>query len=433
MTTTAPLTRADRRNVALAAGSGLVDPLAGFLDLDGIRSTVAELFEAFAPLGRARHTVAVKACGLAPVLRFLSDLDLDAEVASPGETAVAEAAGVRGPRLVLDSPAKSTAELSHAVAEAIAINVDNFAELTRLDQLIGASGSVIGLRINPQVGGGRIGDTSTATGSSKFGIPLRDNRARIVEAVVRRPWLTRLHVHVGSQGCPLELMAEGVAAVHGLAEEINAKLGHRRITSIDIGGGLPVDFTSDDTGPTYADYVAILRERVPGLEKYDLVTEFGRSLLAKNGFFASTVEHTKIAAGRHIAVTHAGANIAARTVLQPSDWPLRILAFDRAGTPKSGAPVPQDIAGPLCFAGDLLARERPLPLLEPGDLVVACDTGAYYFGAHYAYNTLPRPAVYAFEIGERGQVRFTPVRRAQSMAELVADAGAEFVGALPAR
>ncbi|WP_206789866.1 diaminopimelate decarboxylase [Amycolatopsis sp. MtRt-6] len=438
-TTSAPLTRTDRKLLALAAAAdrGLAGPLAGFVDLAAVREAVEDLTTAFAPLGRVQHTVAAKACGLAPLLRFLGELGIDAEVASPGETAVAEAAGLRGPRLVLDSPAKTTAELAHALAEGTAINADNFQELARLDALTGATPprSVLGLRINPQVGAGRIGDTSTATAASKFGIPLTDNgnRALLREAFRRRPWLTRLHVHVGSQGCPPELMADGVAAVHELAEEINAEAGYRQVTSLDLGGGLPVDFTSDEPGPTYAGYVTTLLNRVPALAggQYTFVTEFGRSLLAKSGFLVSTVEYTKIAGGRHIAVTHAGGQVAARTVLQPAHWPLRVGAFDAAGTPKTGPEVPQDIAGPLCFAGDLLARERPLPLLEPGDLVVAHDTGAYYFGAHYAYNTLPRPAVHGFTVSPNGDVEFTPLRRAQTLAELVADAGGEFLGALP--
>ncbi len=439
-TTSAPLTRTDRRLLALTAAAErrLVDPLAGFVDLAGVREAVEDLTKAFAPLGRVQHTVAAKACGLAPLLRFLGGLGVDAEVASPGETAVAEAAGLRGPRLVLDSPAKTTGELVHALAEGTAVNADNFQELARLDRLIGATPprSVLGLRINPQVGAGRIGDTSTATTTSKFGIPLRDNgnRALLREAFARRPWLSRLHVHVGSQGCPPELMADGVAAVHALAEEINAEAGYRQVTSLDLGGGLPVDFGSDDPGPTYAGYVAALLARVPSLAdgRYAFVTEFGRSLLAKSGFLVSTVEYTKVAGGRPIAVTHAGAQVAARTVLQPAHWPLRIGAFDAAGTPKTGPEVPQDIAGPLCFAGDLLAADRPLPLLEPGDLVVAHDTGAYYFGAHYAYNTLPRPAVHGFTVPSRGEpVEFTTLRRAQTLAELVADAGGDFLGALP--
>lgn len=429
------MNRTDRKLLALAAAAdrNLLDPLAGFVDLAGIREAVEDLTKAFAPLGRVQHTVAAKACGLAPVLRYLADLGVDAEVASPGETAVAEAAGVRGPRLVLDSPAKTTAELAHALAEGTAVNADNFQELARLDALVGETPrSVLGLRINPQVGAGRIGDTSTATSTSKFGIPLRDNRSRIIEAFARRPWLTRLHVHVGSQGCPPELMADGVAAVHDLAEVINTR--RPQVTSLDLGGGLPVNFASEDPGPTYAGYVATLLAKVPALADghYGFVTEFGRSLLAKNGFLVSTVEYTKVAGGRPIAVTHAGAQVAARTVLQPEHWPLRLTALDAKGRPKTGPDVPQDIAGPLCFAGDLLAKERPLPLLEPGDLVVAHDTGAYYFGAHYAYNTLPRPAVHGFTVSARGHVEFTPIRRAQTIAELVADAGAEYLGALPA-
>ncbi|WP_370963714.1 diaminopimelate decarboxylase [Amycolatopsis sp. cg9] len=429
------MNRTERKLRALAAGHDLVDPVAGFVDLAGIREAVEDLTKAFAPLGRVQHTVAVKACGLAPLLHYLGDLGVDAEVASPGETAVAEAAGVRGPRLVLDSPAKTTAELAHALAEGTAINADNFQELARLDDLVGtAPRSVLGVRINPQVGAGSIGDTSTATTTSKFGVPLRDDRDLLKAAFARRPWLTRLHVHVGSQGCPPELMADGVAAVHGLAEEINAEAGYRQVTSIDLGGGLPVNFESDEHGPTYSDYVATLLAKTPALAggRYGFVTEFGRSLLAKNGFLATTVEYTKVAGGRPIAVTHAGAQVAARTVLQPEHWPLRLTALHADGTPKTGPGVPQDIAGPLCFAGDLLARERPLPLLDPGDLVVAHDTGAYYFGAHYAYNTLPRPAVHGFTVSERGEVRFTPIRRAQTLAELVADAGGEYAGSLPA-
>ncbi|GAB3166990.1 diaminopimelate decarboxylase [Amycolatopsis stemonae] len=431
------MNRTDRKLRALSAAAdrNLLDPMAGFVDLAGLREAVEDLTKAFAPLGRVQHTVAAKACGLAPVLRFLGDLGIDAEVASPGETAVAEAAGLRGARLVLDSPAKTAAELEHALAEGTAVNADNFQELDRLDALVGEHPrSVLGLRINPQIGAGRIGDTSTATTTSKFGVPLRDNRNRVIEAVTRRPWLTRLHVHVGSQGCPPELMAEGVAAVHDLAERINAEAGYRQITSLDLGGGLPVDFTSEDAGPTHADYVATLLTKVPALADgdYGFVTEFGRSLLAKNGFLVSRVEYTKVAGGRPIAVTHAGAQVAARTVLQPEHWPLRLTALGADGTPKTGPEVAQDVAGPLCFAGDLLAKERPLPLLEPGDLVVAHDTGAYYFGAHYAYNTLPRPAVHGFTVSERGDVEFTPIRRAQTVAELVGDAGGEYVGALPA-
>jgi diaminopimelate decarboxylase len=44
--------------------------------------------------------------------------------------------------------------------------------------------------------------------------------------------------------------------------------------------------------------------------------EFGRALLAKNGFLATRVEYNKVMGGRHIALTQAGADIAVRTIYQ---------------------------------------------------------------------------------------------------------------------
>ena len=37
------------------------------------------------------------------------------------------------------------------------------------------------------------------------------------------------------------------------------------MTTVDIGGGLPVNFESDEISPTFAEYAAILRETVPAL------------------------------------------------------------------------------------------------------------------------------------------------------------------------
>lgn len=247
----------------------------------------------------------------------------------------------------------------------------------------------------------------------------------VIEAFERRPWLNRLHAHVGSQGCPLPLIAEGIGAAYELAERINARLGHARITGIDIGGGLPVNFAGEDDRPTYADHVAGLRAAAPGLfdGRYTLVTEFGRSLLAKSGTIGTVVEYTKSAGGRRIAVTHAGAQVATRTVFMPGAWPLRVGVLDASGRPKHGPAEVVDIAGPCCFAGDLTATAAELPAIEPGDVVALYDTGAYYFSSHFSYNSLPRPAVYGYRTGADGQVRFALVREAQSVREVVEESG----------
>ncbi|GCD92802.1 diaminopimelate decarboxylase [Embleya hyalina] len=439
MTSAAARRRRSAREAALArvVEQGLLgpeQPLLGLLDVDGIRSSVDALTAAFGDTP-VLHTFAAKACGLVPVLRLLADAGMGCEVASPGELEQALAAGFTPERLVLDSPAKTVEELRYALARGIAVNVDNFQELARIDAIVAerpATGP-IGIRVNPQVGAGTIGAMSTATTTSKFGIALRDPGAveAVVEAFARRPWLNRLHAHVGSQGCPLSLIAAGLRATYELAEHVNAVLGRRQITGLDIGGGLPVNFAADEDDPTFADHVAELREAVPELldGRYELVTEFGRSLLAKNGTIASLVEYTKSAGGRRIAITHAGAQVATRTVFMPEAWPLRVGAFDAHGRPKRTPEEIQDVAGPCCFAGDLTAVGRPLPLLEPGDVVALYDTGAYYFSSHFAYNSLPRPAVYGYRVVD-DEVRLAIVREAQTVREVVLESGAAHVHAL---
>jgi hypothetical protein len=43
---------------------------------------------------------------------------------------------------------------------------------------------------------------------------------------------------------------------------------------------------------------------------------------------------------------------------------------------------------------NLLARDRPLPALDPGDIVAVLDTGAYYASNPFQYNSLPLPGIY---------------------------------------
>lgn len=72
----------------------------------------------------------------------------------------------------------------------MALNADNLDEVDRIAALRPSDAvSAIGLRVNPQVGGGSIGAMSTATATSKFGVALRDPgaRERVMEAFAARP------------------------------------------------------------------------------------------------------------------------------------------------------------------------------------------------------------------------------------------------------
>jgi len=398
----------------------------GIMDLDKLQQTVNDAYAAFPD--NFFHTFAVKANALVSVLRSLKKYGMGAEVASPGELLIAQTADFKAENIIFDSPAKTMADLRACIKHNISINVDNLQELARIDKLIlefPETKSIIGFRVNPQIGGGKISSTSTATATSKFGYALADdnNRQTLIKIYQERPWLKSIHTHTGSQGCELELMAQGVSEITELAEEINAYIGHQQVERLDIGGGLPVNFASEETSPTFKEYADVLEAKVPLLftNKYQVKTEFGRAIVAKNGFIITRVEYTKTSGGRHIATTHAGAQILTRTAFLPKSWPLRVTGFLPNGeelTPDNSEVVATDVAGPCCFAGDLIAVNQQLPKLGSNDYVIIHDTGGYYFTNHFDYNSLPRVGVYGVS-GSDNNLSIECMRRADTVEDVL--------------
>lgn len=88
----------DRRYAAvrtLAAESLISEdqPVVGIIDTEAVAAQIDALRWAFSSIPETQHMVACKAVTLVPLLRFLADRGMGVEVASPGEFAMAQAAG----------------------------------------------------------------------------------------------------------------------------------------------------------------------------------------------------------------------------------------------------------------------------------------------------------------------------------------------------
>ncbi|GAB4513336.1 MAG: diaminopimelate decarboxylase [Roseibium sp.] len=385
---------------AFADGAiGADSTVTAIMDLDCLAETVGRLRASF-PVGW-RHRFAVKANPLIAVLRELSDLGLDMEAASAGETAACVAAGIERPRISFNSPVKTLPELRDALFAGQPLSIDNHQEFERVARLVrdmpAADLPPIGFRINPQTGAGGIALTSTAHRSSKFGLPILEDGARdtLVGLYRDHAWLTFLHVHSGSQGVPLEKLAESAVVVCDLACDINRAAGRRAVRTINIGGGLPIHCDPGRDNPSFSDYSNALQSAAPDLfsGEFEVETEFGRAIAAPNGVLLARVEYTKMAGGRLVAAIHAGSQLAVRTALAPKDWPLAFTVLDPSGAPKSGPEVATDLAGPCCYGGDLLCRGQMLVRAAPGDFILIHNMGAYGFTAHYDFNLIPRTEV----------------------------------------
>jgi diaminopimelate decarboxylase len=402
---------------AIAAGAiGSSDDAVVFYNLSRLDDMLGTVRNAF-PQG-ALHTVAVKANPIVEILRRIQKAGYGAEVASLGELHLALTAGFPVDAIVFDSPVKTRAELETALRLGIKINANSLRELERINTLYSALGSrsPVGVRINPETGMGTIATTSVAVQRSKFGVSLRESRAALHRAFSEYPWLTGLHVHIGSQGISREQLIGGVGDVYDFFLELRERVG---IRFFNIGGGLPVKYRKSDTPISFSEYATLLRERCPALftPEVVLVTEFGRALHASCGWVASKVEYVIEHDSGATLIVHVGADMFVRRAYRPDDWHHDISVCDSKGRLHTGPEREFSVAGPLCFAGDYLNRSVSLPAnVSEGDYIIVHDSGAYTFSMWSLYNSRQFPAVIGYDEVEGS---FHCLRPRQSLEHIV--------------
>lgn len=378
-----------------------------FYDLSFLSARIQNLKELFP--ADTLHAIAVKANPLSKILQEISHTGAGLEVASLPELYLAEKAGFPAGKIVFDSPSKTKADIEYALKMGVIINADSFAELDRIGELLKTikSASTIGVRVNPEVGPGTIKSTSVADAMSKFGIPLNNHRNKLKTYYLKYDWLKAIHVHIGSQGCPVPLMIDGIRKVLDFANDVNehADPGEKepRIDTFNIGGGLAVSYQEDKKPVSMETYHSMLKENCKPLftGRFRLITEFGRYIHANTGWVASKVEYVKRENGYNIIMIHVGADLLLRKCYNPDDWYHRITVVDKSGKLKSGRDnIKYIVAGPLCFAGDIIAKDIELPVVEEGDYILIHDTGAYTLSMWSRYNSRQVPKVIGYQPGQ---------------------------------
>ena len=349
------------------------------IDEDGLRATAREYLAAFA----SRHPAtdvhfATKALPCAPVMRILAQEGLGCDVASAGELAIALSAGFDPAHVLLHGNAKRDADLVAALEAGVGlIVIDGPDDVDRLARLAPAGQRVL-VRVNPSVPGLTHAAMDTGSPEAKFGVALAD-APRLLDRIAATPGLELigLHVHIGSQLLDLDGFGRAAAAL--------AALG--RFPVYDLGGGLGIAYTPEDTVPSIADYAAAT---VAALTTHldpdaQLIVEPGRSLVGRSGVTVYSVVTVKRGAVTHVAVDGGMADN-----LEPMLYGQR---FSPAILDRDRPAETCELVGHHCESGDVLAHGAALATPEVGDLLVMPATGAYCYSLQNNYNGTPRPPV----------------------------------------
>jgi diaminopimelate decarboxylase len=302
---------------------------------------------------------------------------------------------------------KTEAELRQALAAGLGcFNVESADELARLNALAQMRGqrTTVALRLNPGIEPDTHHHIRTGGAHSKFGLPLAEARALLSRrADFPALDLRGLHLHIGSQ------MADPVPALRAINVALDLIAEFPFLSALDLGGGFPVPYRETDSYPTVEEFAAPLVARLaPYSERLSFQLEPGRYLVANTAVLVTEVQVVKEMAGRRVVVVDTGMHHLLRPALYDAYhrvWPLREAA---------ALDTECDVVGPICESSDVLARDRRLPALRPGDRLALLDVGAYGFSLASNYNGQPRPAEVLVE-GESARL----IRRRETYEDLL--------------
>ncbi|OQB17665.1 MAG: Diaminopimelate decarboxylase [Euryarchaeota archaeon ADurb.Bin190] len=340
----------------------------------------------------AEKYFAVKANGSLSLLRIAAQEGMGADIFSPGELSLVRMAGIPRDKILYNGNSKSEMDHEMAILAGVRMSVDSREELEFLAGTAARLGreAEILFRVNPDVSAQTHPKIATGLRSSKFGIPaeqVADTYKRAMDLDGVRP--VGLHCHIGSQILDTASFAEAAAKMMDIAASVAGAGGS--IERIDLGGGLGIQYHPDSPAPTPADLASAVlpifesRCRDQGISP-QLILEPGRSIVADSTIMLTKVNVVK-KAHLNFAAVDAGFNVLARPMLYDSYH--HVLAAGHAEEPEAET---YTVVGPICETGDILAKERRLPLLQRGDILAFLDAGAYGFSMASQYNGQPRPA-----------------------------------------
>jgi diaminopimelate decarboxylase len=279
--------------------------------------------------------------------------------------------------------------------------------------------------------------------SSKFGLSpsqIEESFARALAAADAIN-LAGVHIHVGSQTPDLQPFARAFAEMWLFLIDLYKKTGHR-LTHINLGGGLPVDYLPQtpmvsEIGKREREMLsaeldpravlkaalaeAVSAETAPMLEDLTIVLEPGRRIIGDTGLLLTRVCNIKARpeTGDTWLLTDAGYSL--MLSISTYKWYYHLVSASRAAETHS---EPYKVAGPLCDSGDVyfdiergtrLPNYRLLPAgADVGEVLALLNTGAYALDQSSQYNGRPRPA--AVMVRESGEV--TVIRRRETYEDL---------------
>ena len=360
-----------------------------------IRRNAESMMDAFSWSEGFINYFAVKALPNVNILRLLAAEGFGADCSSLPELRLAQEAGITGERIMFSSNDTPDEEFAEAYRLGAVINLDDATHIDSVMRACGRMPRVISFRYNPgpeRTGNAIIGNPVEA----KYGVrhdQIADCFRRARECGAER---FMLHTMVASNELEEDYIVETARMLFSLVDEIHGKTGIR-IERIDLGGGIGIPYRPDDTSISFSHlserihalYTEMIEQR--GYAPLKLSFECGRCITGPYGWLVSGVRHVA-----HKYKDYAGLDASMADLMRPAMYGAyhHITVLGKEDLPHDRI---YDVTGSLCENNDKFAVDRPLPVLERGDILAIHDTGAHGHAMGFNYNAKLRHAEYLIE------------------------------------
>lgn len=381
-------------------------------DFDGIKDRVFDFKAAF----RARKLLicyALKANSNLSLLSYLSSLDCGADCVSINEVKKALRAGIPKYKIIYSGVGKSDLDIKEALElDILFLNLESVEEMLRVESIAKDfnKSARISIRVNPNVDAKTHPYISTGLKENKFGVHI-DSAKKMYIYANNSKYLSPIgiHFHIGSQLTELSPITQSankvVELIFGLlALKIDLKF-------IDIGGGIGIKYSDEQTIDLYSYAQGILKE-MNGLD-LSIICEPGRYIVGNEGILISKILYEKQNENKRFCIVDAATNDLIRPALYNAKHEIEYISLDsneELNIPdllKNDAPFQEytDIVGPICESSDYLAKNIKLPRTKRGDLIIIKSAGAYGFSMSSNYNSRLRCAEVAIIDGNDKLIR----------------------------
>jgi len=322
------------------------------------------------------------------VIKTLKNLGSGADCVSGGEIFRALKVGFDPKKIVYAGVGKTAEEITYALKNNILMfNVESLEELSAINSIAGKlkKKAPVALRVNPNVDVDTHKYITTGKKGTKFGIEIPSAlEAFKLAASMKNIIPAGVHCHIGSQILspkPFGMAAKKIRALVDSAQKAGIKLTH-----INFGGGWGIKYKSEDAASSVDALIQAIMAEFKGHYLKTFIFEPGRSIVGEAGYLATKVIYRKMSFGKSFLIIDAAMN----DLLRPSLYQAYHEMLPNTKT--SAKKIKTDVVGPVCESGDFLARDRMLPVLKQGEILLVKGAGAYGSVMSSEYNSRPKIA-----------------------------------------